>query len=368
MNSGMKTRVGIIGCGKISDAYFKGCGVYEILSVVACADLDLDRARAKAAEYGVVACTVDEMMQREDVDIVINLTIPQAHHEINARSLRAGKHAYCEKPLALNVEDGRRTLELATQVNRRVGCAPDTFLGGGLQTARHLIDAGAIGRPVAAMGFMLCRGHESWHPSPEFYYQPGGGPLFDMGPYYLTALVALLGPIRRVSGAAQRTFAERTITSQPLAGWVIPVDVPTHYSGTFEFAEGVTASLTTSFDVWPYPMPRLVVFGTEGTMEVPDPNTFQGPVRLRSKDGKTYDEVPLTHDDRRARGTGVADLAHALRSGRPHRASGELAQHVLEAMAALDKAAREGAYVTLVSSPARPTALPLGLPADRLDD
>jgi len=368
MSVGPKAKVGIVGCGKISDAYFLGCRAYEILEVVACADLDVERARAKAREYGVAGCSVEELFARADVEIVINLTIPQAHSAINERAMRAGKHVYCEKPFGLDVAEGQRILELSRSLNRRVGCAPDTFLGGGLQTARRLIDAGAIGRPVSAMGFMLCHGHESWHPAPEFYYKAGGGPMFDMGPYYLTALVTLLGPIRRISGVAQTTFSERTITSQPLAGQQITVDVPTHTMGTLEFHGGASASLTTSFDVWPYPLPRLLIFGTESTMEVPDPNTFKGPVRLRSNDGKTYDEVPLTHDESRGRGTGVADLAHALRSGRAHRASGELAQHVLEAMAAFEAASQQGTYVTLTSAPTRPAALPVGLAPNLLDD
>jgi len=224
MSVGPKTKVGIVGCGKISDAYFLGCKAYEILEVVACADLDVERARVKAREQGVTGCSVDELFARADVEIVINLTIPQAHSAINERAMRAGKHVYCEKPFGLDVAEGQRILELSRSLNRRVGCAPDTFLGGGLQTARRLIDAGAIGRPVSAMGFMLCHGHESWHPAPEFYYKAGGGPMFDMGPYYLTALVTLLGPIRRISGVAQTTFAERTITSQPHAGQKITVE------------------------------------------------------------------------------------------------------------------------------------------------
>jgi predicted dehydrogenase len=368
MSTPAKVKIGIIGCGKISDAYFEGCRAYGILEVVACADLDFGRAKAKAVQHGAEAVPMDRIFEHPGVEILINLTVPQAHAPVNARGLEAGKHMYCEKPFALETAEGKRVLELAKAKGLRVGCAPDTFLGGGIQTARRLIDAGAIGRPVAAMAFMLSHGHESWHPSPEFYYLPGGGPMFDMGPYYLTALVNLLGPIARVSGVAQRTFAERTITSQPLAGKVIPVEVPTHYAGAFEFASGASATLITSFDVWPYPTPRIVVFGTESTMEVPDPNTFRGPVRLRSKDGRTYDEVALTHDDRRGRGTGVADMAHALRSGRPHRASGELGQHVVEAMAAVERACVSGSYIRLETAPERPAGLPEGLPADRLDD
>ncbi len=362
-------KVGVIGCGKISDQYFKGCRAYRVLEVVACADLDLARAQAKAAEYGVPrALSVDDLLAAHDIDIVVNLTIPQAHAEINERALRARKHVYVEKPFALNAADGKRQLALARSQRRLLGSAPDTFLGGGLQTARKLLDDGVIGRPVAAMAFMVCRGHESWHPSPQFYYQPGGGPLWDMGPYYLTALVNLLGPIARVSGFAGKSFAERTITSQPLAGTRIPVEVATHYTGALEFANGVAATMVMSFDVWPGPsLPRIVVYGEDGTLDVPDPNTFNGEVRLYRPRAKEPETMSATHSLDRGRGTGVADLAYAaLRKGRPHRASGALAYHVVEAMEALDRAAA-GKRVTLRSTCERPAPLPLGLANNELD-
>jgi predicted dehydrogenase len=362
-------RVGIVGCGKISDQYFKGCRAYRVLDVTACADLDLPRARTKAAEHGVPrACSVDELLGAEDIDIVVNLTIPLAHAEVNERALLAGKHVYVEKPFALSAADGKRQLALARKQRRLLGSAPDTFLGGGLQTARKLLDDGVIGTPVAAMAFMVCRGHESWHPSPQFYYQPGGGPLWDMGPYYLTALVNLLGPIARVSGFAGRSFPERTITSQPLAGTRIPVDVSTHYSSTLEFANGVAATVVMSFDVWPGPeLPRIVLYGTEGTLDIPDPNTFAGEVRLFRPRVKEPAIMPATHSLERGRGTGVADLAcAALRKGRPFRASGALAYHVVEAMECLDRAAA-GRRVTLKSTCDRPAPLPVGLGSGELD-
>jgi predicted dehydrogenase len=248
-----------------------------------------------------------------------------------------------------------------------MACAPDTFLGGGIQTARKLIDDGAIGKPVSAMAFMLSHGVESWHPSPAFYYKAGAGPMFDMGPYYLTALVNLLGPITRVAGMTRTTFSERLITSEPCAGTKIRVDVPTHHMGVMEFSTGAIGHITTSFDVWPYPLPCILVFGTESTLEVPDPNLFQGPVRIRSRDGKTYDEVPLTHSIERGRGTGVADLAYAIRSGRPHRATGALANHVVEVMEAFETTSTHGQHVRLTTSCERPAALPAGLPRERLD-
>jgi predicted dehydrogenase len=362
-------KVGVIGCGKISDQYFKGCRAYRVLEVAACADLDLKRAQAKAAEYQVPrASSVDDLLAADDIDIVVNLTIPQAHAEINERALLARKHVYVEKPFALNAADGKRQLAIARKQRRLLGSAPDTFLGGGLQTARKLLDEGAIGKPVAAMAFMVCRGHESWHPSPQFYYQPGGGPLWDMGPYYLTALVNLLGPIARVSGFAGKGFEERIITSEPQAGTRIPVDVATHYSGTLEFANNVAATMVMSFDVWPGPtLPRIVLYGTEGTLDIPDPNTFNGDVRLYRPRAKDPELMPATHSLERGRGTGVADLAYAaLRKGRPHRASGALAYHVVEAMECLDRAAA-GRRVALKSTCDRPAPLPTGLGNDELD-
>lgn len=360
--------IGIIGCGKISDAYFDGMKRYGFLAVVACADAVPERAVAKAAQHGVKALSVDELLAAPDIEIVVNLTVPQAHSAVNERILRAGKHAYCEKPFALNVADGARVLALARERNLLAGCAPDTFLGAGLQTARQIVDSGAIGTPLSAMAHFLHRGHETWHPAPEFYYQAGGGPLFDMAPYYLTALINFLGPIARVSGVARRGYAERTITSQPLAGKKIPVEVPTHYFSTVEFAGGPVASLVTSFDTFPYPLPRIVIFGTEGTLEAPDPNHFHGDVKLYDRANKTYVIAPPTHTAERVRGAGVADMALAVRRrARGFRANGELAQHVVEAMCGIDQAAAAGHAVSLKTTCTRPAAVPASLAAGELD-
>jgi len=250
-----------------------------------------------------------------------------------------------------------------------VGCAPDTFLGGGIQTCRKLIDDGWIGTPVAATAFMISHGHEHWHPSPEFYYQRGGGPMFDMGPYYLTALVSLLGPVRRVSGATRATFPTRTITSKPKHGKVIEVEVPTHVVGVLDFAAGPIATIVTTFDVWSAEVPRLEIYGTEGTLSVPDPNTFGGPVRLRRAGATEWQEMPIPFPyTTNSRGVGVADLAHALRSGRPHRAGGELAYHVLEIMEAIHVASDTGAHQLLQTTLERPAPFPLGMQPGILDD
>jgi predicted dehydrogenase len=363
-----KLGIGIIGCGKISDAYFAGLRLYPFLKIIACADLLPARAESKAAQHGVRALSVTDLLAAPEIAIVVNLTVPQAHAAVNESILGAGKHAYCEKPFALNVADGARVLALARKRGLLVGCAPDTFLGSGLQTARALIDRGAIGTPLSAMAHFLHRGHETWHPTPEFYYQAGGGPMFDMGPYYLTALVNFLGPIARVGGIARQGYAERTITSEPQAGKKIRVEVPTHYFGTIDFAGGAVASIVTSFDTYPFPLPRIVVYGTEGTLEAPDPNHFVGDVRLYDRETKTYVVAPPTHTAERLRGTGVADMAQAvLRRERGFRANGELAQHIVEAMCGFDLASQAGRMIALETTCARPAALPANLASGTLD-
>ncbi len=355
------TKVGIIGCGNISTIYLKSPQVFPILEVTTCADLDHSRAEAKAAEFGIRAASVDELLADPEIEIVVNLTIPAAHAEVAQAAIAHGKSVYNEKPLALTAADGSALLDAARTRQRRVGCAPDTFLGGGLQTCRKLIDDGWIGEPVAATAFMMSHGHESWHPSPEFYYQHGGGPMFDMGPYYLTALVAMLGPVRRVTGATRITFPERTITSQPKYGAKVQVEVPTHVVGVLDFASGAIANIITTFDVWAAELPRIEIYGTHGSLSVPDPNTFGGPVRLRRAGSSEWQEVPIPfHYTTNSRGLGVADLAHALRSGRAHRANGDLAFHVLEIMEAIHVASAQDHHIALTSSCERPAALPLG--------
>jgi len=357
-----RTKVGIIGCGNISSIYLKSDKVFNNIEIVGCADLDAERAKAKADEYGVKAYTVRDLLADPTIEIVVNLTIPAAHAEVSAAVIEAGKASYSEKPFALNRTDGEELLKLAAARGQRVGCAPDTFLGGGLQTCRQLIDEGAIGTPVAATAFMMSRGHEHWHPNPEFYYQPGGGPMFDMGPYYLTALVSILGPVRRVTGLTRASFAERLISSQPHSGKTIKVEVPTHVAGLLEFASGAIGTIITTFDVKASQLPRMEIYGANATMSLPDPNTFGGPVRLRAADDTDWHDMPLTHIyTENSRGLGVADLADALRNDRPHRANGELAHHVLEIMQAFHEASAEGTHVDLISSCERPVALPIGL-------
>jgi predicted dehydrogenase len=336
---------------------------FDLLEVTLCADVDLARATAQAAKHGVpAAVTVEQLLADPAVDIVVNLTPPKIHAEIALAALQAGKSVYNEKPLALRREEGIRLLEEARQRDLCVGCAPDTFLGAGLQTCRKLVDEGAIGRPVAATAFMLSRGPEDWHPDPEFFYQVGAGPLFDMGPYYLTALINLLGPIKRVTGSAQISFAERMIGSEPKRGQMMAVETPTHLSAVLDFAAGAVATIITSFDVWTHNLPRIEVYGSEGTLSVPDPNIFGGPVRLWRAETRAWEEVPLSHGrDTNSRGIGVADMAQAMSSARAHRASGEMAYHVLDVMHAILDASREDRHIAVLSSCQRPEPLPFGL-------
>jgi predicted dehydrogenase len=357
-----KINVGLIGCGNISGIYLKNCKAFEILNMVACADLDLARAEAKADEHGVPrACTTEALLADPEIQLVINLTVPSVHAAISRAAIRAGKHVYSEKPLATTREVGQQILAEARARGVRVGCAPDTFLGGGLQTCRKLIDDGAIGEPVAATAFMTSHGPETWHPDPEFFYQPGGGPMFDMGPYYLTALVHLLGPIARVTGSARISFPERIITSQPHHGTVIHVQTPTHVAGVLDFVSGLVATIITSFDIWAASLPRLEIYGAEGSLNVPDPNTFGGPVRIRRADEKEWIELPVTHGfTANSRGLGVADMAQAILTDSPHRASGEMAYHVLDAMQAFEEASRAGCHLGLASRCERPAPLPKG--------
>jgi predicted dehydrogenase len=362
-------RVGMIGCGKISDAYFTNLAPFaRFAQITACADLDLERARRKAAEHGVAkACSVQELLDDPGIDAVLNLTVPGAHVPVNLQALKAGKHVYCEKPFSLTYREGLKVLREAQKRKLRVGCAPDTVLGGGIQTCRKLIDDGVIGQPVAATANMLCHGHESWHPSPEFYYQAGGGPLFDMGPYYLTSLVTLLGPVKSVSALARTTFKERLITSRPLHGKKIKVEVPTHLCGGLEFGEGVIGTVTMSFDVWDHHAPRLEIYGTEGSLVCPDPNTFGGDVLLWTPKKKEWEKVPLTHGDQLGRGVGLADMADAAHKRRPHRLSGELALHIVEVMEAFHVSAKAGRKIAIKSCCRRPEPVPAGLPLGQLD-
>ena len=354
-------KVGVVGCGNICDIYFKNMtGPFaRQLEVVACADLDAERAKAKAAAYGCKAMDVAQMMADPTIDIIVNLTIPKAHFEIAMAAVGAGKHVYSEKPMTLTREQGRELLAAARAKNVRVANAPDTVLGASHQTCRRLIDDGVIGAPVAATAFMQCHGHESWHPDPEFYYQVGGGPMFDMGPYYVTALVNMFGPVARVTGSARISFPTRTITSEKKNGKIVPVEVPTHVAGVLDFVNGAVATLVTTFDVWAATLPPIQVHGAKGSMQVPDPNCFGGEVKVWTVDKREWVDVALTHPyPENSRGIGVADMAAAIEAGLPHTASGELAYHVLDIMHAFHDASAQGRHVTLESTCPLPVPQP----------
>lgn len=354
-----RVRVGVIGCGVVSNDYFSILTQFSLLDVIACADLDRERAEARAATYHIPrVCTPEELLDDQEIDLVVNLTTPAVHAEIGLAALQAGKSLYTEKPLAVHRADARQLLDLARDRDILVGCAPDTFLGSPLQTCRQLIDEGLIGQPLAFNACMQTRGPEHYHPEPAYYYQPGAGPLFDMGPYYLTTLVHLLGPVRRVAGLEQQACSERTITSFPHRGTSIVVAVSTRVNGLLQFASGVVGTLTTSFDVWASEIPAIEIYGTEGTVSIPDPSFFAGPIRLQKRGEETWRTIPLfPHPYRDGRGLGVADLASALRSGRSPRAGGELAYHVLDIMHAFHEADQQGRYIDLESFCDRPTPL-----------
>jgi predicted dehydrogenase len=364
------TKIGLIGCGTISAAYLKIAADWYILEVDAVADLYPEKARERAEEFDIRrVMTVEGLLADDDIDIVVNLTIPNAHYQVALAALEAGKAVYNEKPLTIDRSEGAALVEKARTSGCLLGGAPDTFLGGGIQTCRKLIDDGWIGEPVAASAFMMGHGHESWHPDPAFYYKIGGGPMFDMGPYYLTALVNLLGPVARVTGMARKTFTQRTITSEPKHGEIIDVEVPTHVAGVMEFASGAIGTITTSFDVWGGRLPFIEIYGTEGSLAVPNPNTFGGPVLIKGGTrGGDWQEVPLSHpNSENSRSIGVADMAYALRSGRAHRANGELTYHVLDLMHAFHEAQQNAGFVELGSTCERPAALPVGLAPGHLE-
>ena len=365
-----KVKVGIIGCGNISGIYLKNCTkMFNIIEVAACADLVKERAQAKASEFGIEKVySVDELLSDPEIDIVLNLTIPQAHADICMAALNAGKNVHVEKPLSISREDGKKLLSVAEEKGLLIGAAPDTFMGAGIQTCIKLINDGWIGEPIGATAFMMCHGHESWHPDPEFYYKAGGGPMFDMGPYYLTALIALMGPVRRVTGSARITSPVRTVTSAPKFGTKIKVDVPTHVAGILDFNSGAVATIITSFDVWSAQLPRIEIYGTTGTLSVPDPNTFSGPVLIKRQGAADWSQVPMTHGyEENSRGIGVADMAHALRTGRINRSNGQLGYHVLDIMHGFHDASANGRHYEVLSTCDRPEPLPVGLDNGLLD-
>jgi predicted dehydrogenase len=383
-------KVGVIGIGDISDVYIANLALYgDIVEVVACAGRDFGKARAKALQHGIprAYATSGELFADPDIDIVLDLTTPVAHAALNLAALRAGKHVYSEKPLAATFDESRELVDVATAAGLSIGCAPDTFMGGRLQTCRRLIDEGRIGDIVGASAFVVSHGHEWHHPNPDFFYQPGGGPLLDIGPYYMTALLALLGPVEAVAAMASRTFPQRTIESEPLRGQTIEVHVETHVTGVLRFASGALGTIIASFDIWDSELPRIEIYGTRGTICLPDadpldgPNLFGGPVLFRDAAGarwcgmprtqasSDWTEVPIEHPftstshAENARGIGLVDMAYAIREGRAARAGGAMALHSMEVMEGMLTSAAEDRFVRMATTFERPAPLPVTWPA-----
>jgi predicted dehydrogenase len=363
------TRVGIVGCGNIGPVYLRMLSAFDFIEVTACADLLPERAAAMAAGSNVAVLPVDDLLAAPDIDVVANLTPPLVHAELSLAALSSGKHVYSEKPLGVTLAQADRIMDEARARNRAIGCAPDTFLGGGHQTVRRLIDEGAIGAPVAATALMMLPGHEHWHPDPAFFYKPGAGPMLDVGPYYVTNLVSLLGPVCRASGMARRTRATRPVLSAPRHGEIIDVEVPTHIAGTLEFACGAIVSIVTSFDVVRHRHNQMELYGLDGTIVTPDPNRFGGTAQLFRRGDADWHEMPCTHGyiDGNLRGIGLADMVKGLREGRPWRCGAALARHVLEVMLAVQHAAADGGTIEISSRCERPAPLPSGLAHGQLD-
>ena len=348
-----KVKIGVLGTGAISGIYFKNLTkVFSEVEVVAVCDLFVEKAKEAAEEYQIpkVYETMEEMLADGEIEIILNLTRPNEHYKTTRAALLAGKHVYSEKPLAAVYEEGVELVNLAKEKGLMLGGAPDTFLGAGIQTCRKLIDDGFIGDVVGAQAQMVCHGHESWHPAPEFYYQAGGGPMMDMGPYYMTALVNLVGRVKGVSGMCGKGFAQRVITSEPKRGTVVDVEVPTHTAGLLQFENGAIGTVLTTFDVYYDRQAFLEVYGTKGTLRVPDPNGFGGSISLLRPEDGSFKEMPLLFGyGENSRGIGVADMAKALRTGRAFRADAQQTLHVLEILTSFEKSGKEERYLELSS-------------------
>ncbi len=341
--------IGIIGCGHISNQYLANLSQINDVEVIACSDIDIKKAKNQSLKYGIPkTLSTKELLSDNTIDIILNLTIPNSHYEVSIAALKSGKHVYSEKPLAINKKDGNKIIRNASELGLQVGCAPDTFLGGGIQTCRKIIADGLIGKPIAATAFMTNHGHENWHPSPEFYYQKGGGPMFDMGPYYLTALIYLLGRAVRVAGATQKTFSSRTITSQPDRIRQIKVEVPTHVTSVINFEENAIATIITSFDIWDANLPKIEIYGTKGTLSVPDPNKFDGEVFLKTEKSESWESIPLVHNST-GRGIGLSEMINAINNGQTPLANGEMAFHVLDVMESIHESSETGKHVNITS-------------------
>ncbi len=365
-----KTGIGIIGCGNISAAYLKLAPMFKSLDVRAVADINEKAAQARADEFDVRAETVDDLLVAGDIDIIVNLTIPAAHFEVTKNILQAGKHAYSEKPFVLSLEEGEVLRKLAQDKGSRVGSAPDTFFGGAHQLARNIIDAGKVGNILSGTCHVMSRGMESWHPNPDFFFKPGAGPVLDIGPYYITNLVQLIGPVRAVSAMTSAGFKTRTIANGDRLGETIAVETPTNIHALLEFENGAIVTLGASWDVAAHQHRNMELYGSEGTIYVPDPNFFGGEVTIVGKD----EGSPVSQENDHPFGVGnmtdgsgapqanyrcagLADMAAAISEDRPHRCSLELATHVVDVMTSIIKSGEIRQWVEMNSSCERPAAI-----------
>jgi len=364
-----KLGVGVIGCGNISAAYFRLAPLFRGIEMRACADINAEAAKARAAEFGLRAETVDGLLAAKDIDIIVNLTVPAAHYGVSKQILDAGKHVYSEKPFVLSVAEGLDLKKRAEKKGLRVGSAPDTFLGGAHQLARAIVDSGKLGRITSGTCHVMNHGMEHWHPNPDFFFQPGGGPILDLGPYYLANLIQLIGPVKQVAALTTIPFKERTISSKPRFGQKVPVNTPTTIHALLEFANGAAVSLNASWDVWQHGHAPMELFGDEGTIYVPDPNFFGGNVRYTQKADPVkklpkWDHPFAVPNQQHSQGmmanyrtAGLADMAIAIGEGRPHRCSMELALHAVEVMTGILKSGETGKFVAMKTTCERPEAL-----------
>ncbi len=358
-------RVGIIGCGNISTAYLQLASMFKGYDIVAVADINMDNARARAAEFDVRAQTVDDLLAAADVDLVINLTIPAAHVDVSRAILKAGMHVYSEKPFVLSLAEAQELGDIAKAEGVRIGSAPDTFMGGSHQLARNLIDAGAIGKVTSGTAVVMSSGMEDWHPNPDFFFQKGGGPILDLGPYYICNLVQLLGPVQKVTSFTGIASDTRTIQNGPRNGETVPVETPTTIHSVLSFESGAIITLLASWDVWASNHPIMELYGSEGTMDVPDPNFFGGTLTVTERSGdpveKSWDHpfsVPNFEEPQaNYRGAASADMALAIAEGRPHRCNDEFATHVVEVMTAILEAGETGTVMTMTTTCSKPDVL-----------
>ncbi len=361
--------VGILGCGNISTTYFSLSPLFKGIKVLACADLNPAAAEAKAKEYGVKAQTVEELLANDEIDVIVNLTIPDAHFPVSKKILEAGKHVYSEKPLTVTLEEGKQLQALAKSKGLAVGCAPDTFLGGAHQLARAYIDGGGVGRITSGTCHVMSPGMEMWHPNPGFFFLNGGGPILDLGPYYISNLINFLGPVKRVAALTSMASKTRTVTSEPLNGTIIPVETPTNIHALLEFAEGATITLSASWDVWSHRHANMELYGTEGSIYVPDPNFFGGVVEASGRDKDIQPLKDWDHPFSKAnqehpngpranyRTAGLADMAVALIEGRDIRCSIDRALHGVDVMTSILKSGAEGNFVATTTTCTKPAAL-----------